>query len=274
MSQSGETMFRFRERLENYFVRASADLLGDLADARRDELAAALARLELREFAAHEGDRRSDGLAEQLEHVSWEPGSESADALRTELTAARVELERRSRRIEELTIEIAELRAQVGARPTAPAPPNDELVRLRGEVRALREAEVERAAFHAELATRAQEVDERLAELAAVERRIAADESIEKRRAAVEAAECELEEREEELHERSARSEVDMDLREDEMETTGQRLADLEERLAGARKTSPSSSPEASNSSPKAAASISGWSTARPDAVPGYGSPP
>ena len=57
-----------RNRLESYVVRNTGELVNELTDERRDELAEVLHELEGHSSRAAEAESRADELVEKLEH--------------------------------------------------------------------------------------------------------------------------------------------------------------------------------------------------------------
>ena len=90
-------MPKIRTRLESYVVRNTADIVDDLSDERREELAEVLHDLEGHSPRAEEAERLTEDLVEKLEHRN-------------------IVIAKSRARIEELERELAKARAEAGDR--------------------------------------------------------------------------------------------------------------------------------------------------------------
>jgi colicin import membrane protein len=217
-------MPKIRTRLESYVVRNTADVVDDLSDERRSELAEVLHDLEGHSPRAEEAERRTEELVEKLEHRNIVIAKSRAriEELEGELAKARTEAGDREERITE-QIETERIRtaereqgfrtelegreAEIKRRVEATDLREEELRHLHGELSererglSLREAGIENHAHEVKsrdegLWARQEALDKREAELEKAEQLVAAErESFERR--AHEAAE--LERRETEL---------------------------------------------------------------------------
>jgi hypothetical protein len=127
-------MPKIRPRLESYVVRNTADIVDDLSDERRGELAEVLHDLEGHSPRAEEAERRTEELVEKLENRN------------IVITKSRA-------RIEELEGELAQARAEAGDR--------EERITEQIEAERIRTAEHEQG-FRSELESREAEIQRRL----------------------------------------------------------------------------------------------------------------
>ena len=127
-------MPKIRTRLESYVVRNTADIVDDLSDERREELAEVLHDLEGHSPRAEEAERLTEDLVEKLEHRN-------------------IVIAKSRARIEELESELAKARAEAGDR--------EERITDQIEVERIRTAEHEQA-FRSELEGREAEIKRRL----------------------------------------------------------------------------------------------------------------
>src|SRR6188508_413972 len=127
-------MPKIRTRLESYVVRNTADIVDDLSDERREELAEVLHDLEGHSPRAEEAERLTEDLVEKLEHRN-------------------IVIAKSRARIEELEAELAKARVEAGDR--------EERITDQIEVERIRTAEHEQA-FRSELEGREAEIKRRL----------------------------------------------------------------------------------------------------------------
>ncbi len=127
-------MPKIRTRLESYVVRNTADIVDDLSDERREELAHVLHDLEGHSPRAEEAERLTEDLVEKLEHRN-------------------IVIAKSRARIEELEGDLAKARAEAGDR--------EERITEQIEVERIRTAEHEQA-FRSELEGREAEIKRRL----------------------------------------------------------------------------------------------------------------
>ncbi|HMI99468.1 MAG TPA: hypothetical protein VK488_06530 [Gaiellaceae bacterium] len=127
-------MPKIRPRLESYVVRNTADLVDELSDERREELAEVLHDLEGHSPRAVEAERRTEELVERLEHRN-------------------IVLAKSRARIEELERDLAEAKAEIGDR--------EERIAAQVEAERIRSAEREQD-FRSELEGREAEIARRL----------------------------------------------------------------------------------------------------------------
>ena len=105
-------MPKIRTRLESYVVRNTADIVDELSDERREELARVLHDLEGHSPRAEEAERRTEDLVEKLEHRTVVIAKSRAriEELEAELSKVRTEAGDREERISE-QIETERIRA-------------------------------------------------------------------------------------------------------------------------------------------------------------------
>ena len=127
-------MPKIRTRLESYVVRNTADIVDDLSDERREELAQVLHDLEGHSPRAEEAERRTEDLVEKLEHRN-------------------IVIAKSRARIEELEAELAKARTEAGDR--------EERIAGQIETERVRTAEREQT-FRSELEGREAEIKRRL----------------------------------------------------------------------------------------------------------------
>jgi hypothetical protein len=127
-------MPKIRTRLESYVVRNTADIVDDLSDERRGELAEVLHDLEGHSPRAEEAERRTEDLVEKLEHRN-------------------IVIAKSRARIEELEGELATAKAESGDR--------EERITKQIETERIRTAEHEQA-VRSELEGREAEIKRRL----------------------------------------------------------------------------------------------------------------
>ena len=130
-------MPKIRTRLESYVVRNTADIVDDLSDERREELAEVLHDLEGHSPRATEAEQRTEELVEKLEHRN-------------------IVIAKSRARIEELERELAQAKAESGDR--------EERIAEQIESERIRVAEREQA-FRSELEGREAEIKRRLESL-------------------------------------------------------------------------------------------------------------
>ena len=94
-------MPKIRPRLESYVVRNTADLVDELSDERREELAEVLHDLEGHSPRAEEAERRTEELVEKLEHRNIVVAKSRAriEELERDLATAKAEMGDREERI-------------------------------------------------------------------------------------------------------------------------------------------------------------------------------
>jgi DNA repair exonuclease SbcCD ATPase subunit len=127
-------MPKIRTRLESYVVRNTADIVDELSDDRREELAEVLHDLEGHSPRAEEAERRTEELVEKLEHRN-------------------IVIAKSRARIEELERDLAQAKAEIGDR--------EERIVEQIEAERIRVAEREQA-FRSELEGREAEINRRL----------------------------------------------------------------------------------------------------------------
>ena len=137
-------MAKLRTRLENYVVRSTGDLVDDLPDDRRTELAEVLHELEGYSPRAAEAEERTDELVAKLENRN-------------------AALAKSRARIEELERELDKAQTQVGVR--------EDRVTAELEAERIRVAEREQK-FRAELEAREIEMTRRIEAVSAREREV------------------------------------------------------------------------------------------------------
>jgi exonuclease SbcC len=127
-------MPKIRTRLESYVVRNTADIVDDLSDERREQLAEVLHDLEGHSPRATEAERRTEELVEKLEHRN-------------------IVIAKSRARIEELERDLAGAKDEIGDR--------EERINEQIESERIRTAEREQA-FRSELESREAEIKRRL----------------------------------------------------------------------------------------------------------------
>lgn len=165
-------MPKIRNRLESYVVRNTADIVDDLPDERREQLAEVLHELEGHSPRAEEAERRTEELVEKLEHRNVVIAKSRAriDELEQDLAKAKAEAGDREQRItEQIEVErvrVAEreqtFRSELEGRE---AELSLRLETLEGREQELRHADRELSERERSLSQREGSVDSRLQEL-------------------------------------------------------------------------------------------------------------
>jgi chromosome segregation ATPase len=245
-------MFRFWDRMEDFFLRNASEIVDDIADQRHEQLAELLSTLDARTAQVAAAEDRAEQLEKRLGALgpdSDRSDPDEIDRLLAELTRSDDQVADTQREVREQAQELVLLRERVATQEADRV----ELDRQVGELEPLRESEGERSRITSELDAFARELTEREEEVARREEDVLGRETtaqqiedFKARREDVEALAALLERRESVLREReaeaasaetfaeSARSRAESQERRlsQAEETVRDRLADLDTREA------------------------------------------